>query len=100
MPHPPRPPPAPRPGARPQARELCVIEIGEGWAIRWRGELRLVATFETMRQALNAALHQAWQEKVDVLVQQRDGSFNRMRPLQPVEPEPKRRRGAGSSTER
>ncbi len=100
MPHPPRPPPAPRPGARPPERELCVIEIGDGWAIRWRGELRLLATFETMRQALNAALHQAWQAKVDVLVQQRDGSMHRMRPLQPVEPEPRRRRGGGSSTER
>ncbi|MBM4344972.1 MAG: DUF2188 domain-containing protein [Deltaproteobacteria bacterium] len=100
MPHLPRPPPGPRPGARPLARELCVIEIGEGWAIRWRGELRLVGTFETMRQALNAALHQAWQQKVDVLVQQRDGSFHRMRPLPPVEPEPRRKRSASSSHER
>lgn len=105
MPATPRPPLGPRPGERHSARELCVIEIGDGWAVRWRGELRLVASFETMRQALNAALHKAWEDQVDVLVQQRDGTFNRMRPLQPVEPEPKRRRGANrappvGSTER
>ena len=75
-----------RPGARQAPRELCVIQTGEGYAVRWRGELRLVATFDTQRQALNAALHRAWQDQVDVLVQQKDGTFNRMRPLQPVEP--------------
>jgi len=83
-------PPA-RSGDRLPARELCVIEVGDGWALRWRGELRLVATFDAQRPALNAALHLAWREKADVLVQRRNGTYDRMRPLPPVEPERRRK---------
>ena len=78
-------------------RELCVIEIGDGFALRWRGELRLVAVFESQRQAMNAGLQLAWREQVDVLVQRKNGSYDRLRPLQPVEPE---KRKKGSRTER
>lgn len=92
-----RPPAGPKPGERHSPAELCVVFFGEGWGVRWQGQLRLLAAFETRQQALNHALHLAWQAKVDVLVQQGDGTVHRLRPLQPVEPEKRRKPRAGSS---
>lgn len=70
--------------------ELCVIEVGDGWAIRRTGELRLIASFETQQQALHAALGMAWKDQCDVLVQQR-GGYQRLKPAAPAPP-PQRRR--------
>lgn len=72
-------------------RELCVIEVGEGWAIRRMGELRLIASFETQQQALHAALGLAWKDQCDVLVQQR-GGYQRLKPAEPPPPPQRRRR--------
>lgn len=74
-------------------RELCVIEIGDGWAVRRMGELKLVSTHDTQQQAIHAALRQAWDEQVDVLIQQRNGSYLRRKPAQPPAPPAKRKRG-------
>lgn len=72
-------------------QELCVIEVGEGWAIRRMGELKLIARFDTQQQALHAALGQAWKDQCDVLVQQR-GGYQRLKPAQPEAPPQRRRR--------
>lgn len=79
-------------------RELCVIEIGEGWAIRRMGELKLIAVFDTQQQALHAALRMAWDDQCDVLVQQRNG-YQRLKPAEPPPPPPARKR-RGSQVER
>ncbi|MBI5610547.1 MAG: DUF2188 domain-containing protein [Deltaproteobacteria bacterium] len=77
-------------------RELCVIEIGEGWAVRRQGELRLISVHDTEQQAIHAALRQAWDEQVDVLIQQRNGSYLRRKPAQPAPPPKRNRRGQAS----
>ena len=76
-------------------RALAVIAVGDGFALRWHGELKPLAMFESRRHALNAALQLAWREQVDVLVQRAGGGFDRLRPLQPVEPE-KRKKSRGT----
>lgn len=85
-------------------KDLQVIEIGEGWAVRRHGELRLLSTHDTPQEAEHAALRIAQREGTEVLVQQRDGTYRRSKapplppqPVAPVKGSRARRSSAGST---
>jgi hypothetical protein len=74
-------------------RDLQVIEIGHGWAVRRQGDLRLLSAHESRLEAEHAALRQAWEDSVEVLVSLPDGRIVRMRPAAPITlPKPTRGR--------
>jgi len=79
-------------------KDLCVIEIGEGWAVRRQGELMLVSVHDTPKEAEHAALKIARKESCEVLVQDRNGKYRRSvpTPLPPAKAgkEPKERTSA------
>lgn len=62
-------------------KDLRVIEIGEGWAVRREGQLTLLSTHDSQQEAEHAALKVAKKDGVGVLVQGRDGRYRRTLPM-------------------
>ena len=62
------------------SKDFCVIEIGEGWAVRRQGERMLVSVHDTSKEAEHSALKLARKDGCEVLVQQRDGKYRRAIP--------------------
>jgi hypothetical protein len=77
-------------------KDLRVIEIGEGWAVRREGQLTLLSTHDSQQEAEHAALKAAKKDGVGVLVQGRDGRYRRTLPMGTT-PEVKPRQPGGKS---
>ena len=77
------------------SKDLRVIEIGEGWAVRREGELTLISTHDSPQEAEHAALKVAQKDGVGVLVQGRDGRYRRTMPMgTPADVKPKKKAGS------
>lgn len=79
-------------------KDIRVIEIGEGWAVRREGELTLVSTHDTQQEAEAAAMALAREEGASVLVQGRDGRFTRTKPMGGPKAKPARKQSPPSAS--
>ena len=65
-------------------RDIQVIEIGHGFAVRRIGDLRLVSVHASQLEAEHAALRLAWEEGVEVVSTLPGGRQTRLRPAAPI----------------
>ena len=80
-------------------KDMCVIEIGEGWAVRREGELTLVSVHDTAEEATLAAIAHAQREGCGVLVQGREGRYREV-PVPPLASKPTANAGQRSQARR